>query len=78
MRVIEIAKHQRPLTSRRARADMRTRRMPLPAGLWLPLLLLLLLPVVELLLVEAGDVSGAGDEERLLLSPSNASVLLPC
>ena len=50
--------------------------MPLPAGLWL--LLLLLLPVVELLLVEAGDVSGAGDEERLLLSPSNASVLLPC
>jgi hypothetical protein len=75
MRVIEIAKHQRPLTSRRARADMRTRRMPLPAGLWL---LLLLLPVVELLLVEAGDVSGAGDEERLLLSPSNASVLLPC
>jgi len=51
---------------------MRTRRMPLPAGLWL------LLPVVELLLVEAGDVSGAGDEERLLLSPSNASVLLPC
>ena len=72
MRVIEIAKHQRPLTSRRARADMRTRRMPLPAGLWL------LLPVVELLLVEAGDVSGAGDEERLLLSPSNASVLLAC